>query len=54
MLKYFFKYMYELSVQRRLSALADKTLLNLHNSISLSIIKKKNDLTGVAQLPVTQ
>ena len=31
--KVFFKYMYELSVRRRLSALADKTLLNLHNFI---------------------
>ena len=44
--------MYELSVQRRFSALADKTLLNLHNFIILHIIK--NDFTGVAQLLVTQ
>ena len=53
MLKYFFRYIYELSVRRRLSALADKTLLNLHDFIILHIIEK-NDFTGVAQLPVNQ
>ena len=51
--KEFFRYIYELSVRRRLSALADKTLLNLHDFIILHIIEK-NDFTGVAQLPVTQ
>ena len=51
--KVFFRYIYELSVRRRLSALADKTLLNLHDFIILHIIEK-NDFTGVAQLPVNQ
>ena len=53
MLKYFFRYIYELSVRSRLLALADKTLLNLHDFIILHIIEK-NDFTGVAQLPVNQ
>ena len=36
--KVFFRYTYELSVRRRLSALADKTLLNLHDFIILHIM----------------